>query len=407
MTNGLPEFGCLAFATAAWTWPLVVVFWSAVVLVGYTYAVFPLVVYVRGRWFPRPVHAAEITPRVSMLVACHNEATQIEDKLQNTFELDYPRDLLQIIVASDGSTDATEAIVARHADRVLLLSCPRQGKARALNAAAAQATGEVLVFSDANSMFEPQALRQLMRPLADDTVGGVAGNQRYLKSVQSAGLQAGERSYWSFDRWLKRQQSRGGSVTSATGAIYAVRRTLFAPIPDGMTDDFIVSTRVVAAGHRLVFAEDAVAFEPVAESGGAEFQRKVRLMTRGLRGVLEMRQLLNPLRYGFYALQLCSHKVLRRLVVFPLLALLLVSPLLWHEGWIYRAAAVLQFAFLGLALVGRLLPPGRFPGRRWFSLPAFFVLANSAALLAAINIVRGRRFVVWSPQRSRGVPCGP
>ena len=208
-----------------------IVFWVAAAMAVYTYFLFPLLVLVRGWLFRRPYREACTLPRVSIVIACHNEEANIEKKLHNLFALDYPADRLQIIIASDGSTDATEDVAARFSDRVLLLRLPRRGKAAALNAAVARAVGDILVFSDANSMYDPDAIRMLTRPFADEQVGGVAGDQRYNKRRSAASIQDGECRYWSFDRWLKQQQSRAGSVTSATGAIYAIRRELFATCP--------------------------------------------------------------------------------------------------------------------------------------------------------------------------------
>jgi hypothetical protein len=276
----------------------------------------------------------------------------------------------------------------------------------ALNAAAAAASGEVLVFSDANSSYDAGALRALLRPFADPEVGGVAGDQRYLRAGQHADAAEGERAYWDFDRRLKRWQSAAGSVTSATGAIHAVRRELFRPVPPGVTDDFWISTNVVAQGRRLVFAEDAVAWEPAAASSRGEFRRKVRVITRGLYGVRLMRELLDPFRHGFYSLQLLSHKVLRRLAVLPLAAILFATPWLWDAGPFYRGAALAQAAFYAAALLGAVLPPAsalRSPwlrrGAKLLALPAFFCLVNAAAGLAALNVVRGRRIDSWEPQR--------
>ncbi|MEN9938043.1 MAG: Poly-beta,6-N-acetyl-D-glucosamine synthase [Chloroflexota bacterium] len=378
----------------------VAVFWGAVAVIVYTYVLFPALVFVRGRLVRKPYHSAPITPPVSLIIAAHNEAGSIGAKLENVLGLDYPRDRLEVVVASDGSTDGTDAIVAGFAARgVRLLSLPRQGKAGALNAAVAASTGEILVFSDANSMYAAGALRALASPFADPAVGGVAGNQRYLDERE--GRAAGsESSYWSFDRRLKRAQSGAGNAISATGAIYAIRRALFLPVPNGVTDDFVTSTRVIAQGYRLVFAPDAVAYEPPAATSALEFGRKVRVMTRGLRGVIVMRELLNPACHGFYALQLLSHKVLRRLVALPLLALLLVSPFVWAHGPIYQAAVAAQVLVYGLGLTGLLLR-GTSAGRlRLVGLPFFFCMVNAAALCAVWNIARGRRIDLWQPQRA-------
>jgi cellulose synthase/poly-beta-1,6-N-acetylglucosamine synthase-like glycosyltransferase len=381
-------------------------FWSAAALIIYTYILFPAVVFLRGRLLHRPYQTAEIEPSVSMIIAAHNEARGISTKLDNILSLDYPRSQLEVLIASDGSNDGTDAIVRSYADQgVRLLSLPRQGKAPALNAAVAVATGDILVFSDANSMYAPDAIRALVRPFADSEVGGVAGNQIYLpKSATAGASDEGERSYWAFDRKLKQSQSTAGNAISATGAIYAIRRALFQGVPTGVTDDFATSTSVIVQGYRLVFAPDAIAYEPAAEKSGVEFGRKTRVITRGLRGVLVRRELLNPFRYGFYALQLFSHKVLRRLVVFPLLLLLLVSPLLWSRGLLYKLATVGQALFYGCGLIGWLFGGKRIGRLKIFSIPFFFCMVNTASLIAALNVLRGRRIDLWEPQRQEAGP---
>lgn len=378
---------------------IVALFWISAALVLYSYAGFPLLVWIRSLVVHRSYREDDVQPSISMIVAAHNEAASIGAKIENILALDYPSERLKIFVASDGSDDGTDEIAESYANQgVRLLKLPRRGKIAALNAAAAAAPGELLVFSDANSMFAPDALRRLVRPFSDPRIGGVAGDQRYLK--ETSGGNAGERAYWSFERQLKRLQSRSGSTISATGAIYAVRRKLFLPAPSSVTDDFTISTGVIEQGYRLVFAPDAVAFEPVSKASGNEFGRKVRIATRGLRAVIARRKLLNPIRFGFYSLQLFSHKVARRLVAVPLCVLLVTSLLAWNEGNVYRLAAVLQTAFIALGIAGLLLEGSWLGRRKLTSLPAYFLVVNTAMLIALVNVVIGRRIDLWQPERS-------
>jgi cellulose synthase/poly-beta-1,6-N-acetylglucosamine synthase-like glycosyltransferase len=386
-----------------------VLFWVATAVVIYTYVGFPILVLLRARFRPRPHTQAAITPEVSVIIAAHDEGASIGGRVDNLLALDYPHDRLEVVIASDGSTDRTVAETGLRGDpRVRVLDLPRTGKATALNKAVAASSGEILVFSDANTAYAPDAIRMLVRSFADPTVGGVAGNQLYLPATTKAGptdpgaataVGVGERSYWDFDRIVKDAESLGGSVISATGAIYAIRRELFREVPDGVTDDFVTSTRVIAAGRRLVFEPAAVAYEPVAGSSGREYSRKVRIMTRGLRGVAVARDLLDPGRHGFYALQLLTHKVLRRLMAIPLLVILVTSLFLWDDGLIYRLALVGQVLVYGLGTVGLLLRDHAAGRRPWFAIPAFFLLVNIASLHALWNLVSGRRIDRWQPVR--------
>lgn len=373
-------------------------FWSAVCVIVYTYIGFPIILALRGLLRPKPFKRGPETPLVSLIIVAYNEAPVIIKKLDNARSLDYPRDRLEIILASDGSDDGmNELVTAYNSDQVRLLILSRQGKNRTLNAAVATAQGEILVFSDADSMLAPDALRHLVAPFADPEVGGVGGNFCYATNTDEG---TGERAYWNVDRVLKQLQSRAENMTSATGQIYAIRRTLFKPVPMSVTDDFYTSVQVVSAHRRLVFEPLAVARGPVAASSNAEFQRKVRVMTRGLNGVRLSSHLLNPFQYGFFAIQLLSHKVLRRLMAIPLFVLAATAPLLWARGRFYRVATLLQLGLHGAALVGLLARGSRISKLKLFSLPFFFDMVNIASLVAAINVLRGKRQDIWVTQRA-------
>ena len=375
-------------------------FWGALALILFTYLLFPLVIVLRGWLRPKAFKKGNATKSVSILIAAYNEADAIVQRIENLLALDYPRAEFEIVVASDGSCDGTAAKTRRFADQgVKLLDLPRQGKSLALNAAAEAATGEILVFTDANTIFARDALRALIRPFWDPEVGGVAGNQVYLRDDTRSLTADGECWYWSFDRLLKESQSRAGSVVSATGAVYAIRRSLFRPIPVDATDDFMVSTGVVAQRRRLVFAADAVAYEPVAVQAEIEYGRKLRIITQGLRAVQLRRQLLNPRRYGFYAVQLLWHKILRRLMVIPLLVLLATSPWRWTSGLFYQAAAMTQAVFYVLSLTGFALSRTRLGRIRTLAVPFYFCLVNFAALVSLCNMFAGRRVRNWEPKR--------
>lgn len=377
-----------------------ILFWISVVFIVYAYLIFPIFVIFRGLLRPRAYKSDVITPHVSIVIAAFNESKSISDKLDNILALDYPRDQFEVVIASDGSSDGTNEIVAKYEKYgVKLLALPRQGKALALNAAVAASEGEILVFSDANSIYKSDAIQALVKPFADPGVGCVAGNQCYMIENEADDPGFGERSYWNFDRIMKQFQSRAGDTISATGAIYALRRSLFQTIPEGVTDDFITSTSVIAQGYRLVFASDAVAYETIAATNDIEFGRKVRVITRGLKAVFIRRNLLNPFRYGFYAVQLLSHKVLRRLVVFPLLVLFFANLFLWRLGVFYQLTMMGQVGFYFLSWLGFLFDGTRLGRLKILTIPLYFCMVNAAVLVATLNILRGRQIKVWEPQR--------
>lgn len=377
---------------------LLIVFWGAVALILYTYLGFIALLATRAVLFPKPVQRQPITPSISLIIVAYNEADVITEKLHNASAADYPAEKLEIIVASDGSADKTVALArAFESEQVKVFDLPRQGKNRTLNQAVGYATGEILVMTDADSMLDKQALRKLAEPFADADVGAVGGNYFYATDVAEG---KGERTYWGLDRTLKLLQSRGGSMTSATGQLYAIRRELFRPVPNGVTDDFYTSTQALAAHQRLIFAPEAKVYGPVAGSVRSEYRRKVRVMTRGLNSVWQMRELLNPFQYGFYAIQLLTHKVLRRLLSVPLLMIFIASWLLWETSWFYQLAALSKTAFYGLGIAGYVLRQKPIGKQKIFSIPLYFQMVYLASLVAVWNVLSGKQFNVWRAERA-------
>lgn len=376
--------------------------WTATAALGLPFVAYPMVLALRAAWAPRPFTSGDVTPSVDLLIAAHDEAASIEARLENALALDYPRDRLTIWVASDGSSDDTVAIARRFEDRgVRVLDLPRGGKAAALIAAVEASSAEVLAFSDANSHWLPDALRALVAPLADASVGGVAGDQRYETNAAHTTESAGETSYWRFDRRLKRWASRSGNAVSATGAIYAIRRACFEPPPPDATDDFMISTGVIANGLRLVFSEDAVAIEPPSDSQAGEFRRKVRIITRGLRGVWYRRALLDPRNTGLYAFELLVHKLLRRLTWIPLLALVLLAPFAFAAGGLAALPCALAVVGVAAGLIGEwsgARADGH--GAKALSIARFALRVQTACAVACWNAVRGHRVARWEPERA-------
>ncbi|MGH2569603.1 MAG: glycosyltransferase family 2 protein [bacterium] len=376
-------------------------FWATALLLAWVYAGFGLFAGLWGAVRRRRVAVADVTPPVSLIIAAYNETRGIRDKLENSLALDYPRELLEILVGSDGSDDGTDAIVAEYAARgVKLRSFPRRGKIHVLHDLVAEARGEILLFSDANTLWESSAVRMLVRNFADRNVGGVCGNQKYRTEGGADSSGKGESLYWRYDKWLKAMQSATGSIVSADGAIYAIRRELYKKPPSAaVTDDFAISTAVVEAGKRLVFEAEAIGWEYPTGRAGDEFGRRVRLMNRGLNGVWLRRRLLDPSRYGFYALLLFSHKVLRRLAPVFLIVLLVTGLVLAPRGSFWFACGAAQAAVYVLGGLGFLLRRSAAGGSRILSTPFYFCLANAAAFVALVEFLRGRRIERWQPKR--------
>lgn len=379
----------------------VVCWWVSVGVLFYAYAGFPFLLAIAGLLRPRRVQQQPITPTITQIVAAYNEEQCIAERLQNALACDYPRDAFEIIVVSDGSTDSTDRIVAAYTDpRVRLLSLPRRGKIAALDEGARRARGEILVFSDANTVVAPDALRAIARNFADPRVGGVVANTGYRMEGSGESSRRGEDLYWRYDTWLKGLESRTGSVVSAHGGLYGIRRHLYQAPPDGaVTDDFIISTAVIAQGYRLVFEAEARAWELPVPTAKREFGRRVRLMTRGIRAVVQRRTLMNPFRNGFYAIVLFTHKVVRRLLFVPLLIGFGATAALSPDHLGYSIALYLQLSFVALAGFGFALRTTRLGELKLLYVPFFFCMANLAAVLALVRFARGERISLWQPQR--------
>jgi cellulose synthase/poly-beta-1,6-N-acetylglucosamine synthase-like glycosyltransferase len=380
---------------------IVAVFWSSIIIIFYAYAGFPIVLAIVGMIRNRRVRKAPIMPSVSLIIAAYNEEAGITKKLENSLELDYPSDQLEIIVASDGSDDSTESIVRGYADKgIKLMSFPRRGKIFALKDAISKSTGEILVFSDANTHFHRESIKKLVSNYADIQVGGVCGNQVHTDKLSNDNTTKGEKLYWVYDKWLKKMETLTGSIVSADGAIYSIRRELFQfPKSTAVTDDFAISTAVIEQGYRLVFESEALAAEDTMSGAKEEFGRKVRIINRGLRGVFLRKNLLNPLNYGFYSLVLFSHKLLRRLVPIFLLSLFATSIFLSGEGKFFSWVMVAQSLFYTLAGISYLLKDTQIGRSKVFYIPFFYCLANAASLIAFFKLLRGTKIELWQPQR--------
>jgi cellulose synthase/poly-beta-1,6-N-acetylglucosamine synthase-like glycosyltransferase len=371
--------------------------WVCFGLVCYTYLGYPVVIRALaalvGRRGGAPEPRAEEWPSVSLLIAAHNEAGIIEERIRNALALDYPAGKLEVVVATDGCHDATAEIVRRYADRgVRLLEYPlRRGKATVLNDSIPQLTGAVVVLSDANTFTEPGAVRRLARWFTDGRVGVVCG--RLVLTDPVTGTNA-DGMYWRYETFLKRCEGRLGALLGANGGIYAVRRSCFSPIPpDTLIDDFVLPLQAkLRTGCSIVYDPDAVAHEETPPNIRCEFRRRARIGAGGFQSVGRVWGLLNPAR-GWVALTFVSHKLLRWTCPFFLLALLLACALLWDDP-VYRTLLFAQLAFYTTsALVpfvptnARLLKPLR--------LTTMFTGMNVALLLGFWRWVSGGQRGTW------------
>ena len=379
----------------------VIVFWAALLLVAYTYFIYPLLLWLLTAGRRRPDYAPlDEWPCTSLIIAAYNEEAILRAKLENALGLDYPVDKLEIVVVSDESTDGTDAIAEEFVPRgVRVHRVPeRGGKTAAQNVGVGLARGEVLVFTDANSMYAPEALKRLLAPLADDKIGCVCGELQYADS-EEGGVGKGEGAYWSYEQFLKQRESMLSSTLGANGAIYALRRELFEELGNDIISDFIMPIRVWRRGYFVVYEPKAIATELSGGSFRDEFRRRRRIISRSLYGLWTQRGVLNPFAHFFFAFQMFSHKVLRWLVPVLLLVALGANIALAGDPF-YRILLALEVAFMASAVLGYALPE-RLGQLMPFYVPAYFCAINYGALLGVLNFITGRRHIVWQPV-SRG-----
>lgn len=377
-------------------------FWGSLVAVAAITLGYPLLLLVTSSLVGRRWEIRDIEPTVSLIISAYNEESVIEEKIENSLRLSYPKEKLEIRVASDGSDDRTDELVRRYADRgVALVSFPRTGKTGMQNRMAETSAGEILVFSDANAMYEPDAIRNLVRNFADPAVGGVCGQLDYVTAGQSAG--DSESAYWRYEKFMKRRESALSSVVGANGSIYAIRRCAYVPIAEDLISDLVEPLAVVRNGYRFVYEPEALSVEEATSTSyEAEFRRKVRILTRSIRGLLAMRALLNPFRFGVFSLQLLMHKALRFVSPLFLAGGALALTLLAIVGQYQSLLAVSVLGLAGAATVVRRnvrALPG--PVTRICHLAYYYVIANLALVLAWRNVLSGNHMVLWSPQRNR------
>jgi len=376
--------------------------WTAATVVVYVYLGYPILLWILDRVFRRPIAEAEITPPVTLVISAFNEARCIADKLENTLAIDYPKDRLEVLVVSDASTDATDEIVRRYADRgITLLRMPeRRGKTVGLNAALRVARAEIVVFSDANIAYAKDAVRSLVRAFADPAVGCVTGDSRYIEDSRGSAAHDQEDTYWGYERFIRRLESRLGSTVGGDGAIFAIRRALFTPLSPEAINDLVTPLQVVARGYRAVFEPRAVGFEPSAGDFGREFRRKRRIVNRSWHGVMSVPAVLDPRRVGLFAWQVWSHKILRWLIL-PILAVAAVGCLIAApRSWTYVAGAGALAATLVLAGLGAITRGRPGGGARIAHSAYYFYLVNVAAMLGIATAVFGRIETVWQTERT-------
>jgi cellulose synthase/poly-beta-1,6-N-acetylglucosamine synthase-like glycosyltransferase len=376
------------------------VVWGAALIVGYVYIGYPLALWIVAQFRDHEVRRGDITPTATLLISVFNEESSIRKKLENSLALSYPKGRLEIVVVSDASTDGTDSIVESFADKgIRLLKLPRrQGKTSCLNAAVKSVGGEIIVFSDANILYQPDAVTRLVRNFADPEVGCVSGDSRYVNFGSSA-AHSQENSYWNYERFIRTMESRLGSTVGGDGAIFAIRKELYRPLAPEAINDLVIPLQIVARGFRAVFEPEAVGFEPSGGNFRVEFRRKRRIVNRSWHGVMNLPEVLDPRRVGLFAWQVWSHKVLRWLML-PLVSAAAAGCFFASSSGLLYKAGFWGFVFsLALAAIGALLPD-RAGRAAWLPHTVYyFYLVNLAAVVGMAMALAGRVETLWTPER--------
>ncbi len=375
---------------------------ASIAILAFIYAGYPLllalVVRLRG---PRPVRRSDHLPPVSRVISAYNEADVIARKIENTLEIDYPRDLFEVVVISDASTDGTDEIAAEYTKShgvVVARQAERAGKTAGLNRVVPTLRGDIVVFSDANAMYEPNALKTLVRNFGDPQVGCVTGQARYVDGAKTA-ADAGERTYWDYEIYLKQLETAVGSTVGGDGAIYAIRKHLWKTLPSTGINDFLNPLQIVDGGWRAVYEPEAVCYEETAGTPSREYRRRVRIVSRSWQAVFQVPGVLNPFRTGWFAMSLVSHKMLRWLTggFAAAAAAGVIGMILDHAGtWQLAAAGV----FASGAVVFR-------PTRRIAALAGYFSIIQAASLVGVAKGTFGKVEGTWSTPRESAPGSSP
>jgi glycosyltransferase involved in cell wall biosynthesis len=364
------------------------VFWGSVTLIVYAYAGYPLALGALSVFRRRPVQRGTVTLPVSIVITAHNEENALARKIENALGQDYPGPI-EIIVASDCSTDRTDLIARSFAPRVRLVrSNERKGKEAAQQLAVAASSGEVLIFTDVATMLAPDGVSRMLENFADATVGCVSSSDRV---AGASGRVSGEGAYVRYEMYLRTLETTVNSLVGLSGSFFGARRQVCRSWASDRQSDFNTLLNAVGMGWRGVLDPRAIGVYPNVSDERREFQRKVRTVVRGLYVLFARREMLNPLRFGLFSWQLASHKVCRWLVPFAMAAAALANTALAAQSPFYLALLVGQGLFYAIALAGLAT------GSRLFRLPAYFCVVNVGILTAWLRFARGERIAAWTP----------
>ncbi len=384
-----------------WQTTAQILFFTSLAALFYVYIGYPLLVYFVSLVRPREIKKSFIEPNVTILITAYNEEKDIRTKLENTLLIDYPKEKLEILVASDGSTDRTDEIIKSFSEQNIKLFRQegRKGKTFTQNKAVEETWGEIILFSDATTMYRADVLREILPNFADQTVGCVAGKLIYVdESASSVG--SGAKSYWNYETFLKTSESRACSLIGASGCLYAVRKSAYREMYAEACSDFLICTILYRQNLRSVFEPNAVCTEETNRHAGNELKMRVRVISQTFTDLWRNRDMLNPLKSGFYAVELLSHKLMRYAVPFFLFLMFISTAFLAATSTLFFIILAAQIIFYLFGLIGWIIEK-RGVSPIIFSMPLYFVLANLASIVGFYKFLRGEKYTRWEPIREK------
>jgi len=377
-----------------------IVFWIGIAIVVYTYVGYGLIIYILNKLIGRNKNtdnqADNFYPEITLMVAAYNEERFIESKIINSLSLDYPADKLNLWIVADGSTDKTVEMAQKFPTVTTFHSQERKGKIHAVNRVMKSVKTPIVIFSDANTVLNKDAIKNIARHFKDKKVGGVAGEKQIVDNKSDNASGSGEGMYWKYESALKRMDSNLTTAIGAAGELFALRTELYHETePDTLIEDFVTSMRIVANGYRFVYEPDAYAIETASATIGDEWKRKVRISAGGIQAIIRLPELLNPFRYGLVCWQYVSHRVLRWTLAPLALPLILITNIfLFNQSLFYKVCLFGQLTFYSVALLGHLLKDKKISIKGFF-VPYYFSMMNLSVFAGVVRLIRKQQSVVW------------
>jgi len=374
----------------------------SIIIPIYVYVGYPLILFILTKLIKthKINNISDTCPKVALLVSCYNEAEVVGEKIINSLNLDYPKNKLEIFFISDGSDDGTDDIIKEYAGENIkfIRQEGRLGKTMALNMTVPEVSSEIIVFSDANAIYQPDAIQKLVRNFADSDVGYVVGAALYTDGKASASAQS-EDTYWQYEIFIKKMESQLHSVVGGDGAIYAIRTELFQELDQEDINDLVNPLQIIAKGFRGIFEPEAICYEETAGEFNKEAKRKQRIVNRSFRGLMKVSEVLNPFKYGFFSFEVISHKLLRWFIPVFLISIAIGSIILsYYDFQIFKVLLFCEIIFFWLAIVGYLKSDSvKIP--TIFFYPYYFLMVNTYSLFGLWRAILGDIQITWNTHR--------